>query len=77
MKLSTSKGVYDIGVMEGKVVELGKYLSNVRLRDSVLKEQLQKAQAENVALQERLKQKGKQVTTIKDFCMEAIQHRYP
>ena len=54
MKHTTSKGVYDIGVMEGKVVELGKDLSNVRLQESVLKEQLNKSHAENVALQEQL-----------------------
>lgn len=77
MKLATTKGVRDIGVMEGKVAKLGKYLFDVRLKESVLKKHLQKAHAENVAVQDQLQKKGKQVATMAYLCMEAIQHRYP
>lgn len=77
MNLDASKGVHYIGAMEGKVVELGKDLSDVRLKELILKEKLHKAQAENVELQEQLQQMDKQVATMGDFCMDAIQHRYP
>ena len=45
MNISTSKGLYDIGFMEGNVAELGNDLSNVRPKELVLKEKLQKSHA--------------------------------
>ena len=42
------------------------------IEETILKEQLQKAQAENVALKEQLQQKGQQVATMADLCIEAL-----
>ena len=38
MKIATTKGVPDIGMMEEKVTKMGRDLSDVRLRESMLKE---------------------------------------
>lgn len=38
MKIATKKGVPDIGIMEEKVTKLGRDLSDVRLKESMLKE---------------------------------------
>ena len=48
-----------------------------RIEETNLKDQLQKAQAENVALKEKLQQKEEQVATMADLCIEALQHRFP
>ena len=43
-----------------------------RIRETILKEQLQMAHAKNIALKEQLQQKWQQVATMADLCIEAF-----
>lgn len=40
MKIAKSKNVEDVGLMEEKVIEMGKELSDLRLRESIMMEKL-------------------------------------
>lgn len=40
MKITKSKNVEDLGLMEEKVIEMGKYLSDLRMREFMMKEKL-------------------------------------
>ena len=48
-----------------------------RFRETVLKEKLQMAQENNIALREKFQQKGHQVATMVDLCIEELQHKFP
>lgn len=54
MKIAKSKNVEDVGLMEEKFVEMGKELSDLRMRESMMKEKLQ---AQNTRLREKLQEK--------------------
>lgn len=51
MQIDKSQKVEDVGLMEEKVLEMSKELSELRIRESTMKEQLQ---VENMWLRERL-----------------------
>jgi len=51
MQFTKSKKVEDVGLMEEKVIEMRKELSELRMGDSIMKEKLQE---ENMRLRERL-----------------------
>ena len=54
MQIAKTKNVEDVGIMEEKLTEMGRYLADVRLREAVLKEKLQEVQAENARLNNQL-----------------------
>lgn len=41
MQIDKSKNVENVGLMEEKVIEMGKELSDLRVRESIMKEKLQ------------------------------------
>jgi len=77
MQISKTKSVQGEWIMEEKLTKLSRDLVDVRLSEAVLKEQLQEAQVENARLNDQLKQKDKQITTMAYMCMEEIQHIHP
>lgn len=58
--------------MEEKIIEMGKNLADVRLRESLLKGKLQVEQAKNMRLKGKLQQKDTQLATIENICMDAM-----
>ena len=54
MQISKSRNVEDVGIMEEKLTEMGRDLADIRLREEMLREQLQEAQAQNVRLNGQL-----------------------
>ena len=69
MKISKSKNVEDVGLMEEKVTKIGKELSDLRLRESIMRE---KIHAENTRLREKLKENETQLSTMESLSMEVI-----
>lgn len=55
--------------MEERVIEMGKELSDFRVRESIMKEQLH---TENIRLRERLHERQTQLPTMESFCMDAL-----
>jgi len=54
MKIAKSKTVEEVGLMEEKFIEMGMKLSDLILRESIMKE---KPQEKNTRLRERLHEK--------------------
>ena len=74
MKIAKSRGVDDVGHMEEKLQEMGRELSRIRDRETMMKSQLQ---AENTWLRKQLQEKEGQLATMASLSMEAIQCRMP
>jgi len=70
MDISKSKNVEDVGLMEEKINEMGKELSDLKLRESTMREKLQAA---NARLKEQLQEKETQLATMENLSMESIQ----
>ena len=64
----------DVGLMEERVIEMGKELSDLRLRESTMKEKLH---AKNIRLRKRLQKKETQLATMESLFMEALKCRKP
>ena len=58
-----------MGLMEEKVLEMGKELSELRERETIMKENIQ---VENRWLREKVQEKGTQLATMASLSMEAL-----
>ena len=74
MQIAKSKKVEDVGFIGEKVLEMGKKLSELREKESTMREQLQE---ENRWLREKLQEKENQLATMASLSMEALQGRQP
>jgi len=66
--------VEDVGHMEEKLQEMGRELSSIRDRETMMKSQLV---AENTWLRKKLQEKEGQLANMESLSMEAIQCRMP
>jgi len=69
MKIAKSKGVEDVGHMEEKLKEMGKELSNIRDKETMMKAQLE---AENAWLRGLVQERESQLATMASLSLEAI-----
>lgn len=74
MQTAKSKSVEDVGLMEEKINEMGKELSDLKLRESTMREKLQ---AENTRLKEQLQEKETKLATMESLSMEVVQCKQP
>jgi len=74
MQIAKPKKMEDVGLMEEKLLEMGKELSELRDREYTMRTRLQ---AENTWLRKKLQEKETQLATMASLSMEALQWRLP
>lgn len=74
MKISKSKKVEDVGLMEEKLLEMGKDLSDLMDREYTMRIHLQ---VENTWLRKKLEEKETQLATMGSLSMESLQCSLP
>jgi len=72
MQIEKSKGVENVGKMEEKLKEMGKELSSLRDRESIMKNQLE---IENAWLRGQLQERENQLACMASLSLEVIQCR--
>lgn len=74
MQISKLKKVEDMGLMEGKILEMCKEFSELRDKESTMRAQLQ---AKNRWLRKKLQDKETQLAIMESLSMEVLQYRFP
>jgi len=72
IRIAKSKGVEDVGHMEEKLREMGRELSSIRDRETIIKSQIED---ENTWLIKKLLEKEGRLETMASLSMEALQCR--
>jgi len=74
MQIAKSKNVEDVDLIEEKFIKMGKELSYLRPRESIMKYQLQE---ERKILRKRLHEKETQFVAMASLSIKALQCRKP
>lgn len=72
MQIANSKNMEDVGLMEEKVLEMGKDLSEFREKESIMRELFQE---KNRWLRKKFQEKETQLATMSSLSVEVLQCR--